>query len=224
MIAAGGATRWVAFSASLIRDECGEPISAVAQAVDVTERKRVEQELRHMADHDPLTGLFNRRRFESELERELACAARYGPGGAILVIDLDDFKLVNDSCGHAAGDDLLVEVAAALRRRLRETDVIARLGGDEFAIIVPHADERSARLVAEDLRETVRGLAVGSGIRVTASVGVRGYGGLAAPGARERVVADADAAMYLAKQGGRDRVGMHVAGHRRRFLPAARRS
>jgi diguanylate cyclase (GGDEF)-like protein/PAS domain S-box-containing protein len=213
LIAADGSIRWIAFSVSLIRDERGRPVSAIAHAQDVTERKHAELELRHMADHDPLTGLFNRRRFESELERELR-SSRNGPGAAMLVLDLDRFKAVNDSCGHAAGDELLVEVAIALRGRLRDTDIVARLGGDEFGIILPRADERRAALVAEQLRAAVYELAIAHGTRVTASVGVCRFGGAGGGAAAERVVADADAAMYLAKQGGRDRVGLAGAGSR----------
>ncbi len=221
MIGAGGATRWIAFSVSLVRDEAGEPINAVVQAQDVTERKRAEDELRHMADHDPLTGLFNRRRFGRELERELSASARYGSGGAMLVLDLDDFKVVNDSFGHAAGDDVLAEVAAALRERLRDSDLIARLGGDEFGVILPHADEHRAVEVAESLREVVRELTIADGIRVTASVGVCEFGGHEDTAAGERVVADADAAMYAAKESGRDRVGVLSEGDPRPGLRAA---
>lgn len=201
LLAADGETRWIALSASPLRDERGDTVNVVAQAQDVTERKRAERELRYLADHDPLTGLFNRRRFELELELELSRAARYGPGGAILVLDLDGFKLVNDSRGHAAGDELLVEVAAALRRRLRDTDVIARLGGDEFGVVVPHADEERAKLVAEDLLAAVREL----GAAVSVSVGIRSYDGSDEPPAGGSAVADADAAMYAAKRAGRDR-------------------
>jgi diguanylate cyclase (GGDEF)-like protein/PAS domain S-box-containing protein len=221
MIAAMGATRWIAFSVSLVRDEAGEPINAVVQAQDVTERRRAEDELRYMADHDPLTGLFNRRRFGRELERELSASARYGSGGAMLVLDLDDFKVVNDSFGHAAGDDLLVEVATALRERVRDSDIIARLGGDEFGVILPHADEQRAVLVGESLREVVRELAIADGIRVTASVGVCGFGEREDVAAGERVVADADAAMYAAKESGRDRVGVLSEGDPRPGLRAA---
>ena len=209
LIAADGATRWIAFSASMIRDDRGRPVSAIAHAQDVTERKLAERELRYLADHDPLTGLFNRRRFESELARRLSASSRREPGGAILVLDLDRFKAVNDSCGHAVGDALLVEVAIAMRGRLRESDIVARLGGDEFGVIVPDADRTRAALIAEELRAAVRELALGRGVGVTASVGVSVYGGGVAAG--ERVVADADAAMYVAKQGGRDRVGVLAA-------------
>lgn len=207
ILTADGAVRWVAFTASLVRGADGEPVTCVVQAQDVTERKQLESELRFLADHDPLTGLFNRRRFQTELDRELAEAARYGTEGAILILDLDNFKRINDTHGHAAGDELLRCVAQALRERLRRTDILARLGGDEFGAILPHADEHRATAVAEALRRVIAETAGPDGERVTASVGVSVYGGgrLGAD-ARERIVTAADAAMYAAKGSGRDRV------------------
>ena len=130
-------------------------------------------ELRHLADHDALTGLPNRRRFEQELARHLAYVRRYGPEGAALVLDLDCFKPVNDTFGHAAGDRLLAHVAGVLRERLRATDVVARLGGDEFAILLPRVDRAGAAAVAHSLVETVRAEALTVDARsVTVSVGI----------------------------------------------------
>ncbi len=112
------------------------------QLLDITERKRVEAHLQHMADHDPLTGLLNRRRFEQELDRHVAHAQRYGTEGAVIVLDVDRFKQVNDAYGHSTGDRVITSVARVLRRRLRTTDTLARLGGDEFAVLLPKADHR----------------------------------------------------------------------------------
>jgi diguanylate cyclase (GGDEF)-like protein/PAS domain S-box-containing protein len=215
ILTANEAVRWVAFTASLVRDTNGEPVTCVVQAQDVTERKGFEAELKFLADHDSLTGLFNRRRFQTELERELAGAARYGTGGATLILDLDNFKLVNDSHGHAAGDELLCCVAQGLRERLRRTDILARLGGDEFGIILPHADDQRAVSVAEGLREVIRETSGPGGERVTASVGVSIFGGQLGPDAGERIVTGADAAMYAAKEGGRDRVRVVADGEPR---------
>jgi PAS domain S-box-containing protein len=119
--------------------ERGELMGAVLTFNDVTERKRFEAQLQYLADHDPLTGLFNRRRFEQELARHLSYDARYGSGGAVLALDLDNFKYVNDSFGHKAGDEVITRVARTVSERLRETDTLARLGGDEFAILLPEA-------------------------------------------------------------------------------------
>ena len=115
----------------------GSPLHFLTQVQDVTERRRYEAELRHMADHDALTGLLNRRAFERELERHVDHVARYGPRGAAVLLDVDLFKNVNDTLGHSAGDQLICKVADALREQVRDGAVIARLGGDEFAVLIP---------------------------------------------------------------------------------------
>jgi diguanylate cyclase (GGDEF)-like protein/PAS domain S-box-containing protein len=134
----------------------------VATGVDVTdsrnwdaEREAVEERLRHMADHDALTGLFNRRRFEEELERHIAHGRRYGMSGALLLLDLDDFKQVNDRHGHRAGDRVLTAVAVVLRHRLRESDIVARFGGDEFAVLMPVGGAEEAAELADLLERAV---------------------------------------------------------------------
>jgi diguanylate cyclase (GGDEF)-like protein len=185
----------------------GESVGRVWSFRDITDRRRFETELQHLADHDALTGLFNRRRFEEELDREVALASRYDEPGAALVLDLDNFKYVNDTLGHQAGDQLIVNVASVLRRRLRDTDVLARLGGDEFAVILPRTDERAAHEVARQLLQTVRdheGFAAGRTLRVTTSIGVALFGEEEVTG--QEVLATADIAMYEAKDAGRDRV------------------
>ena len=222
MVGADERQLWIAFNVSLLRDSAGKPISAVVQAQDVTERKHFETELQYLADHDPLTGIYNRRRFAAELERELAAAERYGAGGALLILDLDQFKLVNDSRGHRAGDDLLVAVARAIQGRVRTTDIVGRLGGDEFGIILSHADRDHALATAEALRAVV-GAAVDAragSATVTTSVGVAPFGeGIESRGV-EGLVSNADAAMYSAKQAGRDRVHVFTDGETRGALRA----
>lgn len=166
-------------------------------------RDRMTQ-LRHLADHDGLTGLLNRRRFEQELARHLAHARRYGPEGAVLVLDLDRFKPVNDTYGHAAGDRLLARVACVLQERLRSTDTIARLGGDEFGVLLPRADRAGAIAVARGLVETVRAEALAAGAEpVTVSAGVVLLADCAALDV-EGALAAADLAMYDAKTAGGD--------------------
>jgi diguanylate cyclase (GGDEF)-like protein/PAS domain S-box-containing protein len=200
---------WTSVNASLVRDTNGSPLYVVAQVQDVSERKRFEGQLQYLADHDPLTGLFNRRRFEAELSRQVAFNARYGPTGAVLVVDLDHFKYVNDTMGHAAGDELIGRVGTLLQDRLRETDVVARLGGDEFAILLPSADEEQARQVGEQVVEAIRGQTVGvageRSFRLTASAGVSLFGRGFDVGPDAALV-NADIAMYEAKETGRDRV------------------
>jgi diguanylate cyclase (GGDEF)-like protein/PAS domain S-box-containing protein len=210
---ADGGVVWVTRTTTLVRDAAGLPLHFLDQVQDITERRRFEQDLRHLADHDPLTGLLNRRRFEQELDRQVKEVARYGPRGALLVLDLDHFKYVNDALGHHAGDALIVSVAETLRGRLRDSDILARLGGDEFAVLLPHADERAAQRVAGDLVHAIRG-GDGTGTterhrRVTTSVGVAPIRAGATTGA-ELLIA-ADLAMYHAKEGGRDRYA--VVGH-----------
>src|SRR5437764_2717648 len=142
---------------------------------DVTERKRSERELERLANHDALTGLMNRRRFEEELARAVAYAGRYRMPSAALVLDLDNFKYFNDTHGHRAGDHLIRSVATVLRGRLRRTDVLARLGGDEFAVVLPQASAAQAEKVALDLLEAIRHhkvLVGGHRISMTVSIGV----------------------------------------------------
>lgn len=173
---------------------------------DISERKQVEERLRFMAEHDPLTGLINRRRFELELNRQIALTDRYDLGGALLALDVDNLKHVNDAFGHAAGDRLLRSISGVLQRHLRSTDVVARLGGDEFFAILSAVDEHQASAVAEVLLDAVRGNLIhyeGHEIRATLSVGIAAITRASKPDA---LLAQADRAMYRAKERGRDRV------------------
>jgi diguanylate cyclase len=164
------------------------------------------QELEREAGQDALTGLKNRRRFEEELRMAMARARRERTTGALLMLDLDHFKQINDSHGHPAGDQLIREVAAVLRRRGRESDVLARLGGDEFAVVLPRCSPSEARLVAEAIATAIREHVPGDGIApVTASVGVAMFGDHPRTSIAS-VVSEADTAMYAAKDGGRDGV------------------
>ena len=182
-----------------------EPSGTVVTFSDVTERRRIESQLQYLANHDGLTGLLNRRALERELERMVAHARRFGPDGAALVLDLDNFKVVNDGLGHHAGDELIRAVGGRLREKLRETDVLARLGGDEFAVLLPRLGEQGARTVALKLVEALRGhmfAIAGHSVGVTASIGVAL---LEDQEMRpEELLKNADLAMYAAKEAGRD--------------------
>jgi diguanylate cyclase (GGDEF)-like protein len=179
----------------------------LAALVLVWSRSERMHELARQAGQDPLTGLYNRRRFEQELRAELARSHRYGIPGALLMLDLDHFKQVNDTLGHQAGDRVLAEIAAVLRGRARETDLLARLGGDEFAVVLPRCSPNEAEEVAGEIAAGIQSQMDAEAERppLTASVGIAPFG----TGVRlsyESVLAQADAAMYAAKQSGGDRV------------------
>lgn len=188
-------------------------------ARDVSERRRFEEQLLYLANHDDLTGLFNRRRFHEELDQELARARRYGNRGALLFLDLDDFKVVNDTLGHRVGDDVLVRLARVLQDELRETDIAARLGGDEFAVLLPQTGGAQAEAVAGRLLAAIGRLQVviaGRPHRLSASIGIALYPdhGTSA----EDILAGADIAMYEAKREGH-RYCVFVPGQRGRWPP-----
>jgi diguanylate cyclase (GGDEF)-like protein len=179
----------------------------LAALVLIWSRNDRMQELRRQASHDSLTGLKNRRRFEEDLRAELARSGRYGVPGALLMLDLDHFKRVNDTLGHPAGDRVIAEIADAMRARTRETDVLARLGGDEFAVVLPRCNLEEAQDVAAEIAAAVRERMRGEeGMPpVTTSIGITPFG----PGRQlsyESVLAKADAALYAAKGSGRDKV------------------
>ena len=206
----------------------GESVGRVWCFRDVTKQKRFEHDLQQLADHDALTGLFNRRRFEGELARGVAYAARYGGELAALVLDVDNFKFVNDTLGHKAGDELIQSVAGLLRRRLRTTDVLARLGGDEFALLLPQSDAEGAGRVAQSILEDIRGHVVivgGRRVSMTVSIGVALLGeahGDEAVSRGDELMVDADLAMYEAKLHGRNRVAVFTADRARQARLQAR--
>ena len=199
---------WVNVSLSFVRGTSGSPDYFIAQIEDVTERKRTLDQLQHLADHEPLTGLLNRRRLEGELAHQVALAERYGHRACLVLLDLDDFKSTNDALGHGAGDELLKNIAELLRSRVRRSDLVARLGGDEFAILLPQSSREQARRVAEGIAKAIRErihITDGHELRTTASFGVATI----EPGdAPDRVLLRADRALYQVKEHGRDGVAV----------------
>jgi diguanylate cyclase (GGDEF)-like protein len=191
-------------------------LDAIANVLaDAVARRTAEQELRHQALHDPLTGLPNRLLFVDTVTRSLARAARRGHLTAVLFLDVDGFKLVNDSLGHAVGDEVLQELAQRLAASLRPSDAIARFGGDEFVILCKDArDPRTAVLIAEDIVATIARPIVMGGVEhaVSASLGIALAQAPVSGRPRrnaEDMIREADAAMYRAKDRGRGRVELY---------------
>jgi diguanylate cyclase (GGDEF)-like protein/PAS domain S-box-containing protein len=204
-----GSAVWVIANLSFLRDEEGRALAWLGQFQDITERKGLEERLRRLADEDPLTGLPNRRGLEGSIRLALDMSERHDLAGALLMIDLDGFKEVNDTHGHAVGDAALVAVAQALRRRLRATDLLARVGGDEFAVLLRATTGGPARALADALECEVRATRLGEGlpeIALDASIGVADFSPPALPTVSE-LLDGADAAMYAAKRGRAERRG-----------------
>ncbi|MGH2919822.1 MAG: diguanylate cyclase [Solirubrobacteraceae bacterium] len=207
---ADGSELWISMSLSLVSGSEGEPEHFIVQVEDITDRKRGEERLQHLADHDPLTGLLNRRRLEQEISQQIRLAERYRRQACLIMLDLDGFKPINDTVGHAAGDELLKGIGDVLRERVRRSDMVARVGGDEFAILLPQASRQQAARVAEAVRQAIRDrvtITAGTELRTTASMGVVALEPDDSPG---RVLLRADQAMYAAKDAGRD--GVVIAG------------
>jgi diguanylate cyclase (GGDEF)-like protein/PAS domain S-box-containing protein len=205
---AWGHSFWVLVTVSLVRDSQDRPLHMISQVQDISDRKQSARRLEYLIDHDFLTGLLNGRRFGEEVAQEIQRSIRYGTGGAVLMIDLDNFKEINDSFGHLAGDDLLRSVAGALKHRIRQTDILARVGGDEFAVLLPETDPEQARVVADLIVGTLhRNIAMlgDRSVRTTASVGIALLDGQDAAS----VLANSDSAMYQAKAAGRDRWALY---------------
>jgi diguanylate cyclase (GGDEF)-like protein/PAS domain S-box-containing protein len=172
---AAGETLSAIVSMSLVRDRDGAPAYYIAHLNDVSERRRLEENMRGLGDHDPLTGLRNRRLFGHDLKLQVARSRRYGEAAGLMLIDVDAFRSVDDRHGEQAGDEALEAIARALTRRLRETDLVARLGADQFAVLLPHIDEDGLAVVAEGLSRVIAACGVDVGddfLHPSASIGV----------------------------------------------------
>jgi diguanylate cyclase (GGDEF)-like protein/PAS domain S-box-containing protein len=203
---AEGHVVWIQLNVTLVKDGDGRPLHFIAQMQDITERKRAQAELAHQALHDPLTGLPNRLLFTDRLEVALARLARRGGAVAVLFLDLDRFKLINDSHGHEVGDQVLMEMASRLGGILRPSDTLSRFGGDEFTILCDDlSSEEDASQVAERIAEALAAPfpLADREVFLSASIGIAlGRDRAMSAGALLR---DADAAMYGAKERGRSR-------------------
>jgi diguanylate cyclase (GGDEF)-like protein/putative nucleotidyltransferase with HDIG domain len=200
-------------SVIVLKDEQGEPYGLAGFAEDITHRKRAEEELqeanrrlKELATTDELTGLWNRRRFAEILALELERAKRRHAPLALAMFDIDQFKSINDTYGHAMGDRVLKEAAKTIQGGARGTDVVARYGGDEFMIVMPDATAEEAVSAAERVRKQMAGRQVSDGtqtIRVSLSAGISAFDP-AAPVLADALVHEADGALYAAKHSGRD--------------------
>jgi diguanylate cyclase (GGDEF)-like protein len=191
-------------------------LSVIAQQAAVVLRSaQLYEEMRRLAATDALTGLWNRRHFLQQLEETLKRARRYHEAFALVLLDVDHFKAVNDAHGHSTGDRVLQAVAEAMREWVRDTDTVARIGGDEFAALLLQTDGERARPVVERLRDAVQALVVHEGdatIPLAVSAGVAVYPAHGADA--EALLSRADGALYEAKRLGRNRVALAVLGGR----------
>jgi diguanylate cyclase (GGDEF)-like protein/PAS domain S-box-containing protein len=202
----------VSQSVAAIRDGAGSMRGGVWVLHDVSETRLLAQSLAYQATHDALTGLLNRREFEGRLRNALRSARSDGLQHVCIYLDLDQFKVVNDTCGHSAGDDLLRQLPGLLQSGLRESDALARLGGDEFGVLLEGCSVPKAVQIAEQLRERLREyrfLRDGKTFVVGASFGIVGVTALS--GSVENVLSAADLACYAAKDLGRNRIHVYEA-------------
>ncbi|MFP5505665.1 MAG: EAL domain-containing protein [Gammaproteobacteria bacterium] len=205
-----GALIPIADSAAPIRDRHGAVRGAVMVFHDVSVARNLQHELSYQASHDPLTGLYNRREFDREVQRALEHVERDGHEHTLCYLDLDQFKVVNDTCGHAAGDQLLYKLTAYLQSTLRKADVLARLGGDEFGLLLMHCSMQRALEVAEKLRETINAFRFqwqGKTFQIGASIGIVAL--TPRIGSATEALAAADMACYAAKDDGRNRIHVY---------------
>ena len=198
----------VLVSATAIKDTTGRLISTRTTVYDNTDHKMMEAQLERLARTDMLTALSNRRDFYEQAERAMAYSRRYFTPLCLLMLDIDFFKKINDTYGHAGGDDVLRKLSRSLGDALRDTDVPARLGGEEFAVLMPSTPLDQAAGVAERLRATLAQIVVkvagGQEIRFTVSIGVTAW--VPSDAGLDATLHRADEALYRAKHQGRNRV------------------
>ena len=188
-----------------VRDNEGRFIGRLWIYEDITRERQTAEQLIYLAERDALTGLFNRRRLQDELTRLLAIAERHNTRGALIFFDLDEFKYVNDTFGHRAGDTMLIRIAGEIGALVRRNEILSRLGGDEFALLLPDATEQDAEALAERVVRAISQIPFrfeGQNFRLTTSLGIAFYPEHAVNA--EELISHADAAMYQAKEAGKN--------------------
>jgi len=208
-----GSRVWISTNAYMRLDEQGQVIGVEGIARDISERKALEDKLTNFARIDDLTQVYNRRYFHEEADKQLALAHRYQRPAAVLMLDLDRFKQINDTHGHRAGDEVLKHFAHICRETMRETDIIGRTGGEEFAILLPETDLDSAFQLAERIRSRVASASLQShGAILSYSVSI----GVAVKHAEKMLIQEllsqADKALYAAKEAGRNHIQIYAVG------------
>lgn len=209
LISRDGAEYSIEDSAAPIRDRQGHMIGAVMVFHDVTQSRQLEGQLSWQANHDALTGLPNRRKFEQELIELLQSVQEEDQFHVLCYMDLDQFKVVNDTCGHTAGDELLRQISRLLKSQVRAADTLARLGGDEFGILLRQCSVEDAEILMEKVRQAVQNFCFiwqGRTFRIGVSIGLAS---LAIDGSVVTVLSAADAACYAAKGHGRNRIHVY---------------
>lgn len=198
-------------SAAPIRDANNQVLGAVLVFHDVSEQRRLQKEISHQAQHDALTGLFNRYEFEHRLQQVIEMAQSQDSEHALCYLDLDQFKVVNDTCGHAAGDALLQQLSVLLESKIRQCDTLARLGGDEFGVLLEHCSLANAKSIANTLRQAVEDFSFSwqeQRFRVGVSLGLVRVDAMSTSVAN--ILQAADNACYVAKDSGRNRVHVYL--------------
>ncbi len=210
LVLGDGKTIHIEASAAPMRNDEGELIGSVMVLQDVSQERKLKRQLSYQASHDMLTGLFNRLMFEQHLEAVLVNVRQEGRHHALCYVDLDQFKIVNDTCGHVAGDELLRQIGDLLKSCIREGDTLARLGGDEFGLLLENCELQKAVSVADKMRESVKGFRFGwhdKSFEIGASIGVVAIN--AENNDKASILASADMACYAAKDMGRNRVHVY---------------
>jgi diguanylate cyclase (GGDEF)-like protein/PAS domain S-box-containing protein len=205
-----GKPHFLSFSAKSHKDEEGEVLRISGMARDITEQKAFQHQLSYHAEHDPLTGMFNRNYFQEELERTVARVARSGSSCALFYIDLDQFKYINDTLGHAAGDRMLVDIAALLSTHVREGDLLSRFGGDEFTLLLYNINQQDVLRAADNFRvlcDDYKFAENDVSFNISCSIGVAMIDEKANSAAE--ILSHADLACHMAKQQGRNRAHLY---------------